>query len=185
MRPGFSHGFMLALGSRRSSPRPALPDGWPRWRGPNDDGMARGDAPLQWSDKERMAWKVPVPGRGNSSPVVWGDRIFLTTAVPTGNAPRPARRRPPPAGRRGGRAVRSPNTDLSCSPTTARPASCFGRRRRAWPRRTRAITPSTAASPRTRRWPTAGTSSPSSARAASTATRTTASSSGRRILASR
>jgi len=62
------------------------PDGWPRWRGPNDDGMARGDAPLQWSDGNRIAWKVPVPGRGNSSPVVWGDRIFLTTAVPTGNA---------------------------------------------------------------------------------------------------
>jgi outer membrane protein assembly factor BamB len=62
------------------------PDGWPRWRGPNDDGMARGDAPLTWSDKDHVAWKVPVPGRGNSSPVVWGDRIFLTTAVPTGSS---------------------------------------------------------------------------------------------------
>jgi outer membrane protein assembly factor BamB len=48
--------------------------------------MARGDAPLTWSDKDHIAWKVPVPGRGNSSPVVWGDRIFLTTAVPTGKA---------------------------------------------------------------------------------------------------
>jgi outer membrane protein assembly factor BamB len=60
---------------------------WPNWRGPNHDGMARGDAPLQWSDKERIAWKATVPGRGHSSPVVWGDRIFLTTAVPTSNAP--------------------------------------------------------------------------------------------------
>src|SRR5436190_2646136 len=58
---------------------------WPRWRGPNDDGMARGDAPLYWSDKEHVAWKTAVPGRGFSSPVVWGTRIFLTTAVPTGN----------------------------------------------------------------------------------------------------
>jgi outer membrane protein assembly factor BamB len=57
---------------------------WPRWRGPNDDGMARGDAPLRWSDTEHIAWKAAVPGRGHSSPVVWGNRIFLTTAVPAG-----------------------------------------------------------------------------------------------------
>jgi len=55
---------------------------WPYWRGPNRDGMARGDAPLRWSDTEHIAWKASVPGRGFSSPVVWGDRIFLTTAVP-------------------------------------------------------------------------------------------------------
>ena len=47
--------------------------------------MARGDAPLRWSDTERVAWKATVPGKGHSSPVVWGDRIFLTTAVPTGS----------------------------------------------------------------------------------------------------
>ena len=56
---------------------------WPHWRGPNDDGMARGDAPLRWSDEEHIAWKAAVPGRGLSSPVVWGDKLFLTTAVPT------------------------------------------------------------------------------------------------------
>lgn len=59
---------------------------WPRWRGPNDDGMARGDAPLHWSDTEHVAWKAAVPGRGHSSPVVSGDRVFVTTAVPTGPA---------------------------------------------------------------------------------------------------
>jgi len=75
------------------------PDAWPRWRGPEFNGVARGDAPLTWSDKEHIAWKVPVPGRGNSSPVIWGDRLFLTTAVPTGKAPVAA---PDPApGRRG------------------------------------------------------------------------------------
>ena len=80
-------GLMLASGLAALVAAAGAPDGWARWRGPNDDGMARGDAPLQWSDKDRIAWKVPVPGRGNSSPVVWGDRIFLTTAVPTGKAP--------------------------------------------------------------------------------------------------
>jgi outer membrane protein assembly factor BamB len=56
---------------------------WPAWRGPANDGMARGDAPLTWSSTERLAWKANVPGRGFSSPVIWGDRIFVTTAVPT------------------------------------------------------------------------------------------------------
>jgi outer membrane protein assembly factor BamB len=45
--------------------------------------MGRGDPPLRWSDTEGIRWKASVPGRGLSSPVVWGDRIFLTTAVPT------------------------------------------------------------------------------------------------------
>lgn len=62
------------------------PDAWPRWRGPDRNGVARGDAPLAWSDKDHVAWKAQVPGRGHSSPVIWGDRIFLTTAVPTGKA---------------------------------------------------------------------------------------------------
>ena len=66
---------------------------WAYWRGPNADGMARGDAPLRWSDTERIRWKVTVPGRGHSSPVVWGDRIFLTTAVPATAADAPARNR--------------------------------------------------------------------------------------------
>jgi outer membrane protein assembly factor BamB len=72
--------FLLAAASL-----PAV-DGWPRWRGPNDDGMARGGAPLAWSGKKGIAWKANIPGRGHPSPFVWGGRIFLTTAVPTGNA---------------------------------------------------------------------------------------------------
>ena len=65
------------------------PGDWPRWRGPDNDGMARGDAPLRWSDAEHIKWKAEIPGRGHSSPVIWGDRIFITTAVPTalGTAP--------------------------------------------------------------------------------------------------
>ncbi len=56
-------------------------DEWPRWRGPSDDGMARGDAPTQWSDTQNIKWKATIPGRGFSSPVIWGEQIFLTTAV--------------------------------------------------------------------------------------------------------
>jgi len=65
----------------------AADDDWPRWRGPHDDGMARGDAPVEWSDTKNIAWRVPIPGRGHSSPVVWANKIFLTTAVPAAEAP--------------------------------------------------------------------------------------------------
>ena len=65
---------------------------WPYWRGPAADGMAVGDAPLHWSDTQNVQWKTEIPGRGSSSPVIWGDRIFVTTAVKTGpsTGPEPA-----------------------------------------------------------------------------------------------
>jgi outer membrane protein assembly factor BamB len=56
---------------------------WAYWRGRDATGMGRGNPPLRWSDTEGIRWKASVPGRGISSPVVWGDRLFLTTAVPT------------------------------------------------------------------------------------------------------
>jgi outer membrane protein assembly factor BamB len=69
---------------------------WRQWRGPFNSGMADGHAPLRWSDNSNVTWKVAIPGRGHSTPVTVGDRIFLTTAVPTG-------RGEPPTGRlRGG-----------------------------------------------------------------------------------
>lgn len=67
---------------------------WPQWRGPFFNGMARGDAPTVWSDTSNIKWKVNIPGRGHSTPVIWGDRIFITTATPTG---KPAAALPAPA----------------------------------------------------------------------------------------
>jgi outer membrane protein assembly factor BamB len=59
----------------------ATPADWPGWRGPALDGKSRDrSAPTKWSRTENVAWKVPVPGRGHSSPALWGDRLFLTTA---------------------------------------------------------------------------------------------------------
>jgi len=62
------------------------PGDWPYWRGPAADGMAVGDAPLTWSATENVKWKADIPGLGHSSPVIWGDYIFLTTAIKTGAA---------------------------------------------------------------------------------------------------
>src|SRR5687767_8902156 len=72
---------------------------WAQWRGPYFNGMARGDAPTVWSDTSNIKWKAAIPGRGHSTPVIWGDRIFLTTAIPTGKpaAPAPATEAAPPA----------------------------------------------------------------------------------------
>jgi outer membrane protein assembly factor BamB len=58
---------------------------WPRWRGPSGQGYVSGtNYTATWSDKDRVVWRVPVPGLGHSSPIVWGDRIFLTTATEDG-----------------------------------------------------------------------------------------------------
>lgn len=57
---------------------------WSAWRGPFENGMARGEAPTTWSDTQNVAWKTEIPGRGHSSPVVYGDFMFITTAVPEG-----------------------------------------------------------------------------------------------------
>jgi len=61
---------------------------WPQFRGPDGQGHAATDeAPVQWSESENVAWKVPVEGRGWSSPLVLGDRVWMTTAVETPGSP--------------------------------------------------------------------------------------------------
>jgi len=57
---------------------------WPRWRGPQQDGhSAELDLPVKWTDSN-VVWKTQLPGSGQSSPIVWGDRIFLTAALDQG-----------------------------------------------------------------------------------------------------
>ena len=59
---------------------------WPKFRGPTGDGHSRvKTAPLKWGATENVRWKVPVPGKGWSSPVLASGRIYLTTAVAQGN----------------------------------------------------------------------------------------------------
>ncbi|MGI8785852.1 MAG: PQQ-binding-like beta-propeller repeat protein [Acidobacteriota bacterium] len=77
-------------------------DDWFRWRGPANDGMARTDVPVEWSDSKNIAWRVPIAGRGFSSPVIWGEKIFLTTAVPTDKPVDPAVSQRPQRNPRGG-----------------------------------------------------------------------------------
>jgi len=57
-------------------------DNWPQWRGPAGTGVsAEKNLPLHWGTNENVRWRVPLPERGNSTPIVWGKRVFLTQAV--------------------------------------------------------------------------------------------------------
>ncbi|MBM3840140.1 MAG: hypothetical protein FJ398_19670 [Verrucomicrobia bacterium] len=89
---------------------------WPQWRGPLQNGVApHGDPPTEWSETKNVKWKVKIPGEGDSTPIIWGDKIFVVSAIPTGKkpataaapaaAPPPAESSKPPGGRggRGGR----------------------------------------------------------------------------------
>jgi outer membrane protein assembly factor BamB len=90
--------LVLALGllfPDAASARDRL-DQWPSMRGPNGDGTApKADPPVEWSETKNVRWKIGIPGEGSATPAVWGDRIFILTAIdtkkePPGGAPKPA-----------------------------------------------------------------------------------------------
>jgi outer membrane protein assembly factor BamB len=58
---------------------------WPQWRGPHMTGVSTtATPPTSWSEKENVRWRIEIPGRGSATPVVWGDRVYVQTAVPVG-----------------------------------------------------------------------------------------------------
>ena len=60
---------------------------WPQWRGPLGTGVSPdGDPPTAWSEKQNVLWKTVLPGSGHSTPIVWGERVFVTAAEPFGEA---------------------------------------------------------------------------------------------------
>ena len=66
--------------------QPEASEGWPQWRGPAGTGVSAERAlPLHWSEKEGVAWRSPLGGTGVSTPIVWGDRIFVTSQSGAGN----------------------------------------------------------------------------------------------------
>ena len=68
----------------------AVLDNWHQWRGPLANGMApKGDPPIRWDDTTNIKWKIPLPGRGSSTPIIWGEKLFLITAIDTGRSAKP------------------------------------------------------------------------------------------------
>lgn len=75
--------FLVGLGLLAVAfPRGQADGEWPRWRGPNGTGVAEAKGlPVKWSLTD-AAWRVSLPGSGHSSPVIWGERLFVTAADP-------------------------------------------------------------------------------------------------------
>ena len=68
-----------------AAPDPAAERFWPQWRGPYATGVSRhANPPIEWSETKNIRWKAEIPGRGSASPIVWGDRVFILTAIPLG-----------------------------------------------------------------------------------------------------
>ncbi len=64
----------------------AAGENWPQFRGPTGDGQSNAtDLPLTWSETENVVWKTAIHGRAHSSPVIWGDQVWLTTATRDGH----------------------------------------------------------------------------------------------------
>ena len=63
---------------------------WPQWRGPLANGVApQANPPAEWSEQKNIRWKVSLPGKGHSSPIVFGDHVYVTAAEPIGPAQKP------------------------------------------------------------------------------------------------
>ncbi len=63
-------------------PGVVLAENWPGWRGPRGDGTSiEKNVPVRWSGTQNVVWKVPIPGKGHASPIVWGRHIFVVTSL--------------------------------------------------------------------------------------------------------
>src|ERR1039457_4848540 len=64
---------------------PALNENWPQWRGPLQNGVApSANPPTTWSETNNVKWKGKIPGSGQATPIIWEDRMFIQSAIPTG-----------------------------------------------------------------------------------------------------
>src|SRR4051812_37208316 len=76
--------WMVALGAGVSSAGPGPAETWPGFRGHEMSGVAAGaHIPERWSPSDHVKWMVPIAGHGWSSPIVWGDTVFVTSATST------------------------------------------------------------------------------------------------------
>src|SRR5580700_9552470 len=80
-RPAVVTAALVAIGTVLGASTSPAADNWPQFRGPGSRGVSdETDLPDTWSRTQYVVWTAKIPGRGWSSPVIWGDRIFLTSA---------------------------------------------------------------------------------------------------------
>src|SRR6266496_2784420 len=67
-----------------------LANHWPQWRGPLANGVApHANPPVRWGETNNIRWKIPLPGKGHASPIVFGDAVYVLVAMPVGEAQKP------------------------------------------------------------------------------------------------
>src|SRR5262245_18782445 len=78
----FIIGISLAVTGLASPTEKTATGNWPQWRGPDGSGVSNAkNLPTEWSRAKNIKWKTAIDGRAHSSPIVWGSRVFLTTAI--------------------------------------------------------------------------------------------------------
>ena len=82
--------LLASLSSRARCASSSADQNWPQWRGPLQSGVApHADPPTEWSETKNVKWKVKIPGDGNSTPVIWENKVFVVTAMSTGKTIEP------------------------------------------------------------------------------------------------
>ena len=95
----------IGVASAQSLPR-SIGENWPQWRGPNQNGVSNAqNLPTTWSDTENIVWKTPLPAWSGGTPIIWGDKIYLTSPAKSQSksAPPSQETQPRERGRRRGR----------------------------------------------------------------------------------
>ncbi|MDA0835985.1 MAG: PQQ-binding-like beta-propeller repeat protein [Planctomycetota bacterium] len=81
-RRNFSLSLTLLVILSLSTTSSLYAENWPNWRGPKNNGVSgEKNLPAEWNADKNVAWRLPLPGRAGATPVIWGDRIFLTTVA--------------------------------------------------------------------------------------------------------
>ena len=74
--------IVVSVACLSSLPSTAAAGNWPQWRGPDSSGISKEkNLPTEWTPTKNIKWKTAIDGRSHSSPIVWGNRVFLTTAI--------------------------------------------------------------------------------------------------------
>lgn len=80
--------FSIVRSAIAADPSTDAKNSWPQWRGPLATGVAPlADPPNEWSETKNVKWKVKIPGAGSSTPAIWGNKVFILTAIATGKKP--------------------------------------------------------------------------------------------------
>ncbi|MFQ5640205.1 MAG: PQQ-binding-like beta-propeller repeat protein [bacterium] len=80
----FAFAFLLPLVVMSAELPDDFEKNWPQWRGPHANGVAPyGNPPVEWSESQNIKWKIEIPGKGHATPIVWGDLVFVLTAIET------------------------------------------------------------------------------------------------------